>query len=90
MGSNRDHHGIDALDKAERDLMGVFGLAKRLRRAWDELTSPEVEPEPARKPAAARARPQRTTVDAQIVEDSPTGVKIVVRQQDKPIKPDGR
>jgi hypothetical protein len=93
MGSNRDHHGVgggDPLDKAERDLMGVFGLARRFQRAWNELMSPEQEPAQPRARQAPRPRSQRTAVDATIVEDSPTGVKIVVRQSDKPIKSDGR
>ncbi len=98
MGSNRDHHGHVSggdhpLDKAERDIQGVFGLARRFQRAWNELMSPEPEPQAPQRTApraAPRPRPQRTTVDAQIVEDSPTAVKIVVRQSDKPMKPDGR
>ena len=93
MVTNRDHHGVvggdDPFDKAERDLAGVFSLARRVQRAWHELMSPDREPEPPRRPsrAPARQRPQQTVVDAQVVEDSPSGVKIVVRQEDRPIKP---
>jgi hypothetical protein len=93
MAQDRDHHRhVDPLGKAEQDIRGVFDLAKRLKRAWDQWTAPF---EPGQQPPTVRAQRRRDPsekpaeqirVNAEVVEDTATGIKIVVRDSTHPIK----
>jgi len=89
MAQDRDHHRqLDPLTKAEQDIRGVFDLAKRLKRAWDNWTAP-FEEGPRPPPVRGQRReppPERIRVNAEVVEDTATGIKIVVRDTTQPIK----
>ena len=97
MAQDRDHHRhVDPLAKAEQDIRGVFDLAKRFKRAWSQWTAP-FEPGPPQPPPVHAQRrqpppqqqqrePEKIRVSAEVVEDSVTGIKIVVRDTTQPIK----
>jgi len=94
MAQDRDHHRhVDPLAKAEQDIRGVFDLAKRLKRAWNQWAEPfeSGQRPPAgqtqrRQPQQQQRKPEEIRVSAEVVEDSVTGIKIVVRDTTQPIK----
>jgi hypothetical protein len=91
MGADRDHHPhVDPLQKARRDIENVFDLFDRFRRGINSVLSP-FRGDPHEAPSRPSAPPTtKVEVDGRVVDPSaPGGIKVVVRDETKPIKRGG-